>query len=700
MAELSAKSFLNVLERSQLVSDERLRQALTDLKQKAAGQTVDFEQLTRHLIESGLITEWHCEKLAAGKYKGYFLGKYKLLGHLGTGGMSTVYLAEHTLTGQKRAIKVLPRKKVDDKSFLDRFYREARAAAALNHPNVVRVYDICEESGTHFMVMEYAQGQDLYELVKARGPLPVDRALRYIREAAVGLAHAHERGLVHRDIKPANLLLTDDESIKILDLGLALLDVDDQESLTLMYNERVMGTADYLSPEQAVNSHDVDHRADIYSLGCTLYYLLTGVPPFPEGTLAQRIAMHQSKEPRDIRALRPEVPLEVVKFCSRMMRKKPVNRYQNCRELVEDIDAWFATGQFPRMNEAEQNFSFKLSPDTVAAESPRIQVDSRALDGSVKKTASRNPPPVPQRTRTAHAKRTRNQKAIWIGSAVSLGILAVAATILAYLKFSTSDAPASSDAGGGSTERTEVQRNANSVEDSDRGPGALSGGAPALTMDDLNGGNNDQTPETRGQAPESTAETAMPELQIGSTAGADAGVPGNSSHPPDPGNARVVSLSFENGNEFPSNRQVWDIVQNGSKVGTLGCFRQCQWIEDPTRAFDGKGSLLLFGNSDRVEFRPTPPEAAIASVEFRARRQKDSEPFLFEVQSKSLKGSERWKTVYKYDSRIQPISSDRYALIQIDNFSAVDRPEKFRFRLKGDTDDGLFIDDLKIQLTR
>ena len=333
MSQTSAKSFLKLLERSGIVADEQLKQQLASLKQKADGRSVKTNELAEHLVESGLITSWHAEKLLAGKYKGFFLGKYKLLRHLGSGGMSSVYLAQHRISEQLRAIKVLPRKKVSDKSYLDRFYLEARAAASLNHPNVVRIYDICNENDTHYMVMEYVQGQDLYELVTAGGAVEIEEAINYVAQAAEGLAHAHERDLVHRDIKPANLLKTDQGDIKILDLGLALLSQDESESLTVLHNEKVMGTADYLSPEQAVNSHDVDSRADIYSLGCTLYYLLVGHPPFPKGSLAQRIAMHQSKEPVDIREGRPDCPDSLAHVCQKMMKKNPEQRYQNCAEV-------------------------------------------------------------------------------------------------------------------------------------------------------------------------------------------------------------------------------------------------------------------------------------------------------------------------------------------------------------------------------
>ena len=345
MADPSPKSFLRSLDKSGIVDDASLKDTLAELSRQAAGETVALDRLTGHLVESGLITQWHCEKLLLGKYKGFFLGKYKLLGLLGAGGMSTVYLAEHKITGNQRAIKVLPRKKVTDQSYLDRFYREGKAAASLNHPNVVRIYDIGNEGDTHYMVMERVQGIDLYKLTKKSGPLPIEEAVQTIIQSCSGLQHAHDRDLVHRDIKPANLLQMPDGSVKILDLGLALFNLgEDDHSLTVMYNEKVMGTADYLSPEQAINSHEVDHRADIYSLGCTFYYLLTGHPPFPKGSLAQRIAMHQTQLPNCVRESRPDCPQALSDICFSMMAKLPEARYQSCNELVQELEAFLETG--------------------------------------------------------------------------------------------------------------------------------------------------------------------------------------------------------------------------------------------------------------------------------------------------------------------------------------------------------------------
>ena len=293
-------------------------------------------------VKEDLLTDWHVEKLLSGKYKGFFLGKYKLLGHIGTGGMSSVYLAQHMRMGDKRAIKVLPKSRVRDATYLARFQLEAKAIASLNHPNIVLAYDIDNEDDVHYIVMEYVDGVDLQQLVKRDGPVDFSTAADMIAQAARGLHHAHSKGVIHRDVKPANLLIDNEGSVRLLDMGLALVSSGDDESLTVANNENVLGTADYLAPEQALNSHQVDHRADIYGLGCTLYFLLTGKPPFSDGTLAQRIAKHQSEMPTPIRQLRPDCPGELEGICVKMIQKEPRYRYQSAQEVAETLEKFAA----------------------------------------------------------------------------------------------------------------------------------------------------------------------------------------------------------------------------------------------------------------------------------------------------------------------------------------------------------------------
>ena len=343
MSKITSEQFIELITKSEIADSKDVAELEKTIRRENDGSLPqDPVEVAKRYEDAGLITRWHSEKLLLGKYKGYFLGKHKLLGHIGRGGMSTVYLAVHTAMGAKRAIKVLPRSKLSKSSYLARFQREAQAIAALDHPNIVRAYDIDNQNDTHYIVMEYVEGSDLQNLVKNKGPLAYDKAAEYIAEAAKGLHHAHEAGLIHRDVKPANVLVSKSGEVKLLDLGLALFADESQASLTIDYNDKVLGTADYLAPEQALNSHNVDPRADMYGLGCTLYFVLTGHPPFPDGSIAERIAKHQKLMPEDIRKDRPDVPGELEGICFKMMQKDPRFRYNDCKEVVEVLEKWLA----------------------------------------------------------------------------------------------------------------------------------------------------------------------------------------------------------------------------------------------------------------------------------------------------------------------------------------------------------------------
>ncbi len=341
MKQLSVSTFLETVERSGLVDKSRLAQSLCTLERQSGSTAVsDSLVVSSHLKQSGLLTDWQSRQLLEGRHAGFFLGKYKLLDHLGTGGMSSVFLAEHEVMRRRVAIKVLPKTRVHDSSYLARFHREARAVAALDHPNIVRAFDVDHEGDIHYLVMEYIEGADLKTLVEREGPLDYRTAADYIRQAAEGLGHAHQAGLIHRDMKPANLLVDLKGTVKILDMGLARFSDDIDASLTHDHDERMLGTVDFLAPEQALDSHLVDPRADLYSLGCTLYFALTGQPPFPVGTLAQRVIMHQSKDPAAITEKRPDAPPELVAICRRMMAKSLGGRYQSAAEVAQTLRQW------------------------------------------------------------------------------------------------------------------------------------------------------------------------------------------------------------------------------------------------------------------------------------------------------------------------------------------------------------------------
>ncbi|NOY42951.1 MAG: serine/threonine protein kinase [Planctomycetes bacterium] len=341
MSKAVAHSFLDLVKRSQLVEADQLDKFLKKFRAQHGGLPERQEALADAMIEAELLTSWQAEKLLAGKHRGFILGKYKFLRQLGKGGMSTVYLAEHMLMKRKVAVKVLPQNRVEDSTYLERFRIEARAAAKLDDPHIVRAFDIDNEGKTHYLVMEYVEGQDLHLLIKDVGRLDYNMAADYIVQVARGLDHAHEMGLVHRDIKPANCLLDKNGVVKLLDMGLARL-VGDEASLTMDNNENVLGTADYLAPEQALNSHEADRRADIYSLGCTLYFLLTAHPPFPEGSISERLIKHQVEKPPSILIERPDAPPTLLHICDRMMSKKPDDRYQTAGDVAVRLTEWLA----------------------------------------------------------------------------------------------------------------------------------------------------------------------------------------------------------------------------------------------------------------------------------------------------------------------------------------------------------------------
>ena len=613
------KDFLACLQRSKILSKQQLNDSLTKLKNQQPALKRTAKDVANFFIAQGHITEWQSKKLLRGRYKGFFLDKYQLLDHLGTGGMSTVYLAEHSLTGQKRAIKVLPRDKISERSYLSRFYREARSVAALNHPNIVRIYDVANEDQTHYMVMEYAQGMDLFDLVTKKGKIEFDLARDCIRQAALGLSHAHQNNFVHRDIKPANLLLNQNKQLKILDLGLALLRTDtNQFGLSVRHNEQMMGTADYLAPEQAVNSHEVDHRADIYSLGCTFYYLLTAQPPFPDGSLAQRIAAHQSKEAQAITDLRPDCPNELVSICSNMMRKDPDDRFQSCDELVAALDGNFV------------------------AISPTKTVKPAATNKQ--STQKKQSPPA-----SLKRKKTKSIMPMF----VALGGLVLFVATLVFLVATRS----------GTT-----------------GSGALTqvASATAMPQDD----NNSIT--SKPQISKRKPEPVSPEL---TTTAADNKLPTNTN-----------VIDFEDYKRYPSRRDTWDIKIGNSIIGTIRNGDKAKVIDAPdvaTGNIQGK-CLLLKGNSRNVEFRPIDRETRIRSVQFDAIRQSNGAPFGFEIEAKSNARSEKWQPLYvaKEDlNENQPIQ----IVIEPGIFNTIDA-RKFRFRVEGKTSEGVFIDNLKIEL--
>jgi serine/threonine protein kinase len=334
--------FLECVRKSGVADPERLDQYLARVGADAPDTPA---RMAEALIAEGLLTRFQADHMLRGRWRNFVLcGKYTILEPIGAGGMGTVYLCLHKIMRRPVAIKVLPVAQADDPGSVERFHREAQAVAQLRHPNIVGAHDVDKDGKFHFLVMEFVDGVSLQDLVKRRGPLDPIRAAHYIHQAALGLEHAHEAGLVHRDVKPANLLVDRQGVVKILDLGLARFFRDTRESVTQKYDANaVLGTADYVAPEQAVDSHNVDIRCDIYSLGITFYFLLAGRSPFQDGSVAEKLIWHQVRQPKPIRELRPDTPQGLAAVLDKMIAKDRGQRYQTPVELAEALAPWTQT---------------------------------------------------------------------------------------------------------------------------------------------------------------------------------------------------------------------------------------------------------------------------------------------------------------------------------------------------------------------
>jgi len=388
-APATVDDLLELVVKSGVTDDSRLK-AYTQKLAEEGSVPSNPSTMAGQLVRDGHLTYFQAEQLLQGKWKRFTIGKYKVLERLGAGGMGQVFLCEHKYMRRRVAVKVLPTAKAEDPASLERFYREARAVAAVDHPNLVRAYDIDQDDNLHFLVMEYVDGTNLQDLVKKAGPLDITRACHYIYGSAIGLQHAHEVGLVHRDIKPGNILVDRSGVVKILDMGLARFFHDEDDALTKKYDENVLGTADYLAPEQALESHSVDIRADIYSLGATFYFLLTGSAPFPEGSVAQKLIWHQTRTPKPVREMRPEVPEDVVAVVERMMAKDMTQRYQLPTDVMSALAQRVLT-PIPPPSERELP---QLSPAAAGAGGQTLRATAAASVTQVLGRPASPPPPL------------------------------------------------------------------------------------------------------------------------------------------------------------------------------------------------------------------------------------------------------------------------------------------------------------------
>jgi serine/threonine-protein kinase len=350
------ETFLANVRRSGLLTEEQLAEAAGQLPDTGRGRLV-----ARALVAAGLLTRFQAAQLLAGRVGGYFLGQYRILDHIGQGGMGRVFKAEHRTLNRLVAIKVLASRLLKTARAQELFLREVRAAGRLMHPNIVTAFDANPEGHRTYLVMEYVDGPNLSQLIRKDGPPPVGQACEYIRQVAQGLHYAHLKGMVHRDIKPGNLLLQTEvlagpggepvvtPTVKISDFGLARLNestpdtADSEHGSGERRRSVLMGTPDFVAPEQARDLHAADARSDLYSLGCTFFHLLTGRVPFPGGNALEKLVRHATEDAPAVERLRPEVPPPVAAIVRRLMAKLPEDRFATAAEVAAALAPFCGT---------------------------------------------------------------------------------------------------------------------------------------------------------------------------------------------------------------------------------------------------------------------------------------------------------------------------------------------------------------------
>ncbi len=382
------RDFIKNLKDSRLVSSARLNAILEGHE---LGDDDDPSPVAKELVRRGWLTRYQANKLLNGRTWGFFLSSYRILKRLGEGGMGKVYLAcseddyQSNRTDEKLvAIKVLPpRVAAENDRALKRFYREMELSQRLVHPNLTRTIEVGVLGDAHYMVMEYVRGDSLYNVVKkvrrGNGPLQVPDAAEYFRKVLGGLQAAHDGGLIHRDLKPSNLMITPDGDAKILDLGLAKA-VDESNPLT--EPNAVVGTLDYASPEQLANATMADHRSDLYSIGCTIYFALSGHPPFEGGDIVSKIFRHRMEDPPLLESVAPSVPSAFAAIVRKLMSKEPDDRYQSAQELADDLARWTDPDRVKALQGSSGGDARAFRPPPPELEDEEIRLDRDGGRGS------------------------------------------------------------------------------------------------------------------------------------------------------------------------------------------------------------------------------------------------------------------------------------------------------------------------------
>lgn len=341
MVEPQASRFWQAAIRSGLLDDATLRLAWDSIPHEKRTHDAIDRRLARQIVNAGKITLWQAQQMLAGRWQGLRIDRYELQDIIGHGGMGRVYLARDVKLGRKVALKILSRERMNNPRALTRFRREAKVGAQLQHENLVRIYDEGEAHGVRYLVMEFIEGKTIGKLIAEVGSLPPATAASLGRQIALGLEHLHQKGLLHRDVNPMNVMVDHSGIAKLTDLGLAI-DLGDLEDIVTRDGATV-GTFDYISPEQAKHSRSVDGRADLYSLGCTLYHMISGRVPFPTANLPEKLFAHQGSEPEPLAQLVPGVPDGLAGIVTKLMRKLPEERFARAIDTAKALEP-YATG--------------------------------------------------------------------------------------------------------------------------------------------------------------------------------------------------------------------------------------------------------------------------------------------------------------------------------------------------------------------
>lgn len=390
----TAESLSDALRSSGLFDKEQLLVVLDDLNAHKG----DFPSLLRHLVQKKRLTVYQLRKVIHGKTNELFLGPFIISDRIGEGGMGKVYRATQVRMRREVALKVVRTSLLNNPLVRKRYDREVETASSMHHPNIVGVYDAGEFEGRYYLAMEFVDGIDLSRMMREFRSLEIVEVCEYMRQASLGLQYAHDQGLVHRDIKPSNIVVAGERHlpqaseppiVKLLDMGLVRTVGFEEDGVgggDLTRAGTVVGTPDYMAPEQAKNSRGVDSRADLYSLGCTMYFLLTGQSPFPTGTPIEKLLKHQLEAPTPVQALRPNVPTSVAEVISRLILKDPNQRIQSAAEVAHLLAplARYAEDSQPvsiRSRKSQTNPSMvESSPPSSRSTIPPVPVGSSTVE--------------------------------------------------------------------------------------------------------------------------------------------------------------------------------------------------------------------------------------------------------------------------------------------------------------------------------